>query len=237
MGGGGGVLGRVVLAISASFLLGGPARADRLPAVREAAPEGPPREPTRTKAILSDDDEAFAAQAAQLGILAAIEGGRGGLLPRQAKRMAVALVREARRNGLDPQLVAAVAEVESHYDPFAISSQGAVGVMQVMPATARWLGGSARKALRDRELFDFELNLVLGTGYLAQLIKEFSSLEAALLAYNAGPTGARKLLASGLRPKLADYPKRVLEAYRRLSAANPEESEATTRSSPDGTGG
>ncbi len=229
MVGGGGSRGRLTspamaMAIAASVLWDGPARGEVLPAADPAPAAAASRDPKAAPAPAVEEDEeederALAAQARQLGITAAVEGGRGALLPRQARRIAVALVREARRHGLDPLLVAAVAEVESNFDPFAVSSQGAVGLMQVMPATARWLGGPARRSLRDRALFDFELNVILGTGYLALLLAEFPSVEAALLAYNAGPAGARKLLASGLRPALAAYPRRVLEARRRLAEA------------------
>ncbi|MGC4114344.1 MAG: lytic transglycosylase domain-containing protein [Myxococcales bacterium] len=214
MGGGGAWAALAWVLLS---LLPGAARADGLGAAQAASQV---TKASQSK-LLEQQDEALAEEAARLGILSAIEGGRT-TLPRQARRMAVALVREARRHGLDPRLVAAVAEVESHFDPLAVSSQGALGLMQVMPATARWLGGLAKRPLRDRELFDVELNLLVGTGYLAQLLAEFSTVEEALLAYNAGPTGARKLVAAGIRPALAAYPKRVLEVYRRLSATDDE---------------
>src|SRR5262249_23059873 len=59
----------------------------------------------------------------------------------QRRRVEAAIVRESRRNGLDPLLVAAVIQIESHFDPFAVSPVGARGLMQLMPPTARWLSG------------------------------------------------------------------------------------------------
>lgn len=163
-----------------------------------------------------DEDQVLAREAEQLGIWGAIEGGRGGLVPRQARRMAAAVVREARRNGLDPRLVAAVAIVESEFDPFAVSAQGAIGVMQVTPTTAAWLERATGRPLRARELFDFERNLALGTAYLSSLLKDFRRLDLALLAYNVGPTGARKLTTAGVKPETAAYPRKVAEQYARL---------------------
>ena len=71
--------------------------------------------------------------------------------------------REAHRTGLDPDLVLAVMQVESHFDRYAISRVGAQGLMQIMPATARELG------LRDA--FDPRENVRAGTRYLKRMIR------------------------------------------------------------------
>jgi soluble lytic murein transglycosylase-like protein len=87
----------------------------------------------------------------------------------------------ARRHGLNPSLLAAVARVESRFDPRAVSHRGARGLMQVMPATGRRLG------LRPAELFDPEKNLDAGARYLRQLADRFGDdLALVLAAYNAG---------------------------------------------------
>ncbi|MBI5546694.1 MAG: lytic transglycosylase domain-containing protein [Deltaproteobacteria bacterium] len=167
----------------------------------------------------------MASEADRLGIRRAIERGQGRLVPRQARRLAAAVVREARRRGLDPRLVAAVAIVESQFDPFAVSDQGALGVMQLMPATARELSkspGAAVPALRERDLFDFERNLELGAAYLAGLVRQFPCLDLALWAYNAGPTAARRLSLSGQAAPPGSYPHRVRLEYRKLAGAEAE---------------
>jgi soluble lytic murein transglycosylase-like protein len=87
----------------------------------------------------------------------------------------------ARRHGLNPSLVAAVARVESRFDPRAVSQRGARGLMQLMPATGRRLG------LRPAELFDPEKNLDAGARYLRELADRFGDdLSLVLAAYNAG---------------------------------------------------
>lgn len=139
----------------------------------------------------------------------------------ERRRVEAAIVREARRNGLDPLLVAAVIQVESRFDPFAVSGVGACGLMQLMPPTAQWLldkeEGNDGK-LRAAHLFNPVLNIELGTTYLAQLMDRFDGdLSLALIAYNAGP-GVAHSLQRGSRAwkRLEVYPKSVLAAYKAL---------------------
>ena len=87
-------------------------------------------------------------------------------------------------NGVDPELVAAIIYSESGGDPSAVSSQGAAGLMQLMPQTAAGLGVSDRH--------DAEENIASGTRYLGQLMDQFGSTEVALWAYNAGPGAVKK---------------------------------------------
>jgi len=99
--------------------------------------------------------------------------------------LSVAIVREARRNRLDPLLVVALIRMESSFDNYAKSSVGAMGLMQVMPATGKSVATSRGSKLgRANNLFDAELNIELGTAYLASLIARFRSVESALVAYN-----------------------------------------------------
>ncbi|MEM8959890.1 MAG: lytic transglycosylase domain-containing protein [Acidobacteriota bacterium] len=93
--------------------------------------------------------------------------------------------RVADEHGIDPFLVAAVIEVESNFRTAAISPKGAVGLMQVMPATAP-------EALRER-LCEPEVNLAIGVAYLAKMFERHDyDLDLALAAYNAGPTAVRR---------------------------------------------
>ena len=92
--------------------------------------------------------------------------------------------------GVDPYLLAAVARTESSFDAGATSSAGAVGLMQIMPATADWIvgqddwKGAARPDLRQPAD-----NAALGAYYLAFLLHKFEgNPAAALAAYNAGDT-------------------------------------------------
>ncbi len=84
----------------------------------------------------------------------------------------------ARRHGLDPDLVHAIVLVESAYDPIAVSKAGAIGLMQLMPATAERFGVI--------DATDPEQNIEAGVRYLKTLAVQFDRLELVLAAYNAG---------------------------------------------------
>lgn len=89
----------------------------------------------------------------------------------------------SRRHRVDPRLVDAIIRTESSYRPGAVSPAGAVGLMQLMPATAR------RYGVRNR--FDPVQNVWGGTAYLADLLAEFDLVEA-VAAYNAGEGAVRR---------------------------------------------
>ena len=85
----------------------------------------------------------------------------------------------AREHGLDPALVRAVIQVESAWNPGAVSSAGAMGLMQLMPATARRYGVT--------HPFWIHENIRAGTAYLADLVELFhGDLRLAMAAYNVG---------------------------------------------------
>jgi soluble lytic murein transglycosylase len=174
----------------------------------------------RLKARLQELDDAPAYEEAEsLGVVALVKKSR--LPDRQQRRLSVAIVREARANGLDPLLVLAVIHCESGYDAFAVSPVGAMGLMQVMPDTGGWLLSRRGLELRRRtNLFDVELNVEIGVGYLSELIRDFGSIERALVAYNAGPGAAEKILArSATRRKfMQGYPAKVMGEYHKLKA-------------------
>ena len=95
------------------------------------------------------------------------------------------VLREAERHRLEPALVKAVIAVESAYDPQAVSSKGAVGLMQLIPGTAERYG--VKKIADPRE------NIAGGTRYLRDLIDMFEgNLKLALAAYNAGEGAVQK---------------------------------------------
>lgn len=100
---------------------------------------------------------------------------------------------EAVKYGLEPHFVLSVIRVESRFDPLAISSAGARGLMQIMPVTGKeieeQLGLSANPFC---DLYRPELNIRLGTYYLWRQLEEFGGRpEMALAAYNAGPGRVR----------------------------------------------
>ena len=112
----------------------------------------------------------------------------------------------AGRHGLDPLLVAAIAQVESGFDARALSPRGALGLMQVMPETAEQVG--------VHNVDDPAGNLEAGTRYLACLLRRFDGdLVLSLAAYNAGPGAVDRF--SGLPPfgETRRFIQRVLGLY------------------------
>jgi soluble lytic murein transglycosylase len=109
------------------------------------------------------------------------------------------IARVAEQNDLDPYLVAAVARAESGWDPEAVSSAGAVGLMQLMPATAAWISGlDSWRGGDEPDLTDPEDSLELGGFYLAFLARYFGGdTRKALAAYNAGQGTVSRWLADG----------------------------------------
>jgi soluble lytic murein transglycosylase-like protein len=107
------------------------------------------------------------------------------------------------------ELVEAIIQVESAWNPYAISIKGAAGLMQLMPATA------VRFGVRDR--FNIEENIRGGVAYLAWLIRLFrGDLRLAVAAYQVGES---QILSRGLAyssPKVFQYVSRVAERYRVL---------------------
>lgn len=105
--------------------------------------------------------------------------------------------RWAAAHGLDPWLVAAVVRVESNFRPSATSPRGARGLMQLLPDTARWVSRQmGDDSFFEDLLYDPEVNVRLGTWYLADLLKQFDGSEPlALAAYNAGRGVVRRWLS------------------------------------------
>lgn len=106
---------------------------------------------------------------------------------------------------IDPKLVKAVVQVESKYNEFAISRTGAIGLMQVMPATFFEMGYS--------KPFNYKENIEAGVKYLSIQLKRFNNLELALSAYNAGPGNVLKNMAIPDFKETKSYIKKILEIY------------------------
>lgn len=113
----------------------------------------------------------------------------------------------ANKYGVDPKLVTAVARSESGFDPNALSSAGAVGIMQLMPTTAESLG--VRDIRNPRE------NIEGGVKYLKELLTTFNGdVAKAVAAYNAGPQAV--INHNGVPPynETQAYVGKVLQQYR-----------------------
>ncbi|MEO5925343.1 MAG: lytic transglycosylase domain-containing protein [Bryobacteraceae bacterium] len=111
----------------------------------------------------------------------------------------------SKANNIDPLLVHSVIQVESNYNPNAVSSAGARGLMQLMPGTARDLGVT--------DSFDPRQNIEAGVRYLKQLKDQYQDDKLALAAYNAGPGSVQKYKAVPPYPETRNYVQRVGERY------------------------
>lgn len=95
------------------------------------------------------------------------------------------IYREAKKNDLKPELVAAVVQAESRFKPTARSGAGAVGLMQLVPRTGRWMGA--------RDLTNPAQNIKAGTKYLKYLNERFDGNETKVIAaYNAGEGNVKR---------------------------------------------
>lgn len=131
-------------------------------------------------------------------------------VPRRSPGQLSPLIHDAARlSGVDPALIEAVAYVESNFAQRARSPKGAMGLMQLMPATAMRFGVG--------DPFDPQQNLLGGARYLRELLDRFDSLPLALAAYNAGE-GAVVRHGNAIPPfaETSRYVPTVLGHYKRL---------------------
>ena len=123
-----------------------------------------------------------------------------------ASKYANEISKAATTYNLPEKLIASVMKQESNFDPNAMSSAGATGLMQLMPQTAKFLGVTNR--------IDSEQNIMGGAKYLRQMLDKFdNNLSLALAAYNAGPGNVTKY--NGIPPfkETQNYVKNIINYY------------------------
>lgn len=158
-------------------------------------------------------------------------------------------VREKSAVSVDPFLVAAVAREESHFNPGAVSSVGALGMMQIMPSTGKGIAEKLGERFAEGKLFEPGTSIRFGSWYLGQLLDRFGGdLALAISGYNAGPTAAARwartlpfeldeFVESIPYNETRAYSKRVLRSYAEfLRLAGEDPIERIRRTEPPGGG-
>ncbi|HLQ50677.1 MAG TPA: lytic transglycosylase domain-containing protein [Terriglobales bacterium] len=122
------------------------------------------------------------------------------------EKVNAAIQQAASRHNVDPNLVRAVIKVESNFNPHAVSRKGAMGLMQIMPSTAR--------SLKVNNPFDPTENIEAGVKHLKQLLDSFGGdVQLSLAAYNAGATAVHS--HKGIPPfrETRNYVRQITELY------------------------
>jgi soluble lytic murein transglycosylase-like protein len=135
-----------------------------------------------------------------------LNGYTGNYSGKYSGSFAEIINKAADKYGLDPDLVSSVIKAESNFNPQAVSSSGAQGLMQLMPGTAAGLGVT--------DSFDPVQNIEGGTKYLSKMLNRFGGdVKLALAAYNAGPGAVDKY--DGIPPyqETQAYVQRVIGYY------------------------
>lgn len=148
-------------------------------------------------------------------IVSYLRGHHTGLSRVEEVMLADGILRAAEESRTDYRLILAVIKVESRFSNWAASPKGALGLMQVMPATGRFMARELELPWAGTaSLFDPVTNVQIGASYFAKLRSRYGDVGTALMAYNRGP-GALEALAA-IDPSTDGYVSKVLGAYHRL---------------------
>ena len=142
-------------------------------------------------------------------------------VPRYKQReIARSIIEVSRHYDLEPELILAMIFTESRFDVYAESEAGAIGLMQLRPATAMAVADELELEWKGQRLLtDPQINILLGTSYLHSLLQRYNEhgLDYALAAYNVGPTKFDRLLQERGRPP-ARYARQVQKVTEDLRA-------------------
>lgn len=205
------------LALSVGFLLFPPLSTEFSPA---SLPVG------RAETASADASAEEMRQKREQKVLQILSGFRTGLKADEERQLAGFIVAESQRYGFDPELIIAIISTESSFYNWSTSPKGAIGLMQMIPTTAKEVADLTKVSWKGEgePLFDPFINIKLGIHYLWTLYTRFGDLPLALTAYNYGPSNVVRWVEAGDQvPK--KYADKVLKHYQALLGLGPEEKE------------
>jgi len=149
-------------------------------------------------------------------ILEVLERYPTGLANVTKEELAEVIYEEATRHNHDPKFILALIAIESEFQNWSVSEQGAKGLMQIMPYVAKSLAQELGiEWSGDRTLFNPYLNIRIGIYYLSKLILDFKDIGVALTAYNYGPTYVKGLIER--KESIPhDYYRKFITAYQTI---------------------
>lgn len=126
------------------------------------------------------------------------------IFPKKYKNFVVEF---SEKYGLEVALVYASIKQESDFDKKAVSKSGALGLMQILPSTAKWIASELEIEYNKEIMFEPKVNIEFGCFYLSYLFKKFNDIEIVVCAYNAGETKVLEWIENGrINKNLISYP-------------------------------
>jgi len=149
-------------------------------------------------------------------ILQYISSFETGLTDDEERELASVIYFESMKYGYDPKFILAIIQIESTFNPTAVSVVGARGLMQIMPATGKEIATEVALDWNGIEtLYDPEINISMGMYYLFKMLLKYRDLRLALVAYNAGPGYVDGMLKRG-RSLPDTYVDKVMGTYEKI---------------------
>ncbi|HEX2965513.1 MAG TPA: lytic transglycosylase domain-containing protein [Syntrophorhabdaceae bacterium] len=145
-----------------------------------------------------------------------------GIEEETARVISRTVYEESEYHKIDYRLILALMKIESNFKNDAVSSKGARGLLQVKPSVARYIADDVGVKWTGHKTLDKpDSNIKIGTHFFSMLLSDFKDVNAALKAYNMGPTRVRTLPSSGIRTQKG-FSGLVLNEYKKNSSAFPE---------------
>jgi len=134
-------------------------------------------------------------------VVEVLTNSKTNLTNSEIKDVARLIAEQSYKANFSVEFILAVIKTESSFNKMAHSNKGAMGLMQLMPATGRAIAKDLGIYIKDsKRFYNPQLNVVLGIAYLKKLSKRYKDMNLVLAAYNMGPTNFRKYGKDGSYP-------------------------------------